>query len=95
LVLHRPTGPLRLAQLVSAERWRCTVTGCNPVIDEAGATKHRDTTGHRVAKWPKRSAEGERKAQLRNQTGYYDKYNRGEKSPENRRSVRFVESDDQ
>lgn len=64
-------------------RFRCCVTGCNPVlIGEEAANQHRDEQGHRIAKWPTRSAEGKRKAEIRNKTGYYDKYNAGSKSRE-------------
>lgn len=69
----------------NADRWRCLMTGCNPqLFGESAATAHKNETGHRVAKWPVRSPEGERRAQIRNQTGYYDKYNVGPKSPEAR-----------
>ena len=61
-------------------RWRCLAAGCNPKLNEESAAKHNAETGHRVAKWPQRSAEGKRRARIRNQTGYYDKYNVGEKS---------------
>ena len=64
----------------NAGRWRCLESGCNPVLDATTATSHREASGHRVAKWPVRSAEGQRRAKLRNQTGYYNKYNVGEKS---------------
>ncbi len=67
-------------------RWRCCVTGCNPkLIGEPAAERHRTDTGHRIAKWPIRSAEGKRRARARNRSGYYDKYNVGEKS----RAARF------
>jgi len=66
-------------------RWRCTVVGCNPVLKgQARADKHVSETGHRIAKWPIRSPEGKAKARQRNRTGYYDKYNVGEKSAEAR-----------
>ena len=65
-------------------RWRCLVTGCNPRLNEATAQEHKAATGHRVARWPVRSAEGKRRARERNRTGYYDKYNVGEKSYEMR-----------
>jgi len=61
-------------------RWRCLTTGCNPVLDETLAEEHKKSTGHRVAKWPVRSAKGQKKAAKRNRSGYYDKYNVGEKS---------------
>lgn len=62
------------------ERWRCLAVGCNPVLNAETAAAHRNDTGHRVALWPVRSAEGRRRAKVRNRTGYYDKYNVGEKS---------------
>lgn len=62
------------------DRWRCLATGCNPALDEESAAQHRADTGHRVAKWPVRSAEGKRRAAERNRTGYYDRYNVGAKS---------------
>ena len=62
-------------------RWRCTVVGCNPIMRSPEANEqHKQATGHRTAKWPIRSANGKRKAHIRNKTGYYDKYNVGEKS---------------
>lgn len=62
-------------------RWRCLVTGCNPKLYGEGAAEvHREAEGHRVAKWPVRSAEGQRRARARNRGGYYDKYNVGAKS---------------
>jgi hypothetical protein len=61
-------------------RWRCLVTGCNPLIyGEEAAENHRKIEGHRVAKWPVRSKEGQRRARERNRNGYYDKYNVGAK----------------
>lgn len=64
------------------DRWRCTTTGCNPVLfGEDAATAHREESGHRTAKWPVRSAEGKRRARARNRTGYYDRYNVGAKGP--------------
>ena len=66
------------------KRWRCLATGCNPKLQEASAVKHREETGHRVAKWPIRSPEGKAKARERNRTGYYDRYNVGAKSAEAR-----------
>lgn len=65
----------------NANRFRCTVVGCNPnLYGENAAEDHKKATGHRTAKWPVRSAEGERKARQRNKNGYYDKYNAGDKS---------------
>lgn len=66
---------------VQADRWRCVVKGCNPVlIGEEAANKHRDERGHRIAKWPVRSEAGKAKAKARSRNGYYDKYNVGAKS---------------
>lgn len=63
------------------DRQRCLKSGCNPYLkDKEEAFKHKEETGHRVAKWPVRSEEGKRRAELRNKTGYYDKYNKGSKS---------------
>lgn len=62
------------------KRWRCLTSGCNPVLDEAAAAAHSTETGHRTAKWPKRSAAGKAKAKARNKSGYYDRYNVGAKS---------------
>lgn len=62
-------------------RWRCLQTGCNPVLDETSAAQHREKSGHRVAKWPVRSAAGKAKARARNRNGYYDRYNVGAKAP--------------
>lgn len=63
------------------QRYRCTVVGCNPVLwGEADAELHASNHGHRIAKWPVRSAEGKRRAKARNRSGYYDKYNVGAKS---------------
>lgn len=66
---------------LNKDRWRCLQTGCNPLLknEKQGAT-HKEKTGHRVAKWPVRSAKGISKADKRNKSGYYDKYNVGEKS---------------
>lgn len=63
-----------------SERWRCLQVGCNPRLDESSAVVHRSVSGHRVALWPVRSAEGRRRARERNKSGYYDRYNVGEKS---------------
>ncbi len=72
----------------NAERWRCLTAGCNPKLaEEIAARRHEAILNHRVAKWPKRSPEGERKARLRNKTGYYDKYNVGSKSYEARKAA--------
>ncbi len=49
-----------------AVRWRCLVRGCNPGLwSESLALKHRAETGHRVARWPVRSPEGELKQRER------------------------------
>ena len=61
-------------------RWRCLSTGCNPILNEATAVQHTADTAHRTAKWPVRSKAGKAKAKARNRSGYYDKYNVGEKS---------------
>lgn len=64
----------------NVDRWRCLIVGCNPkLFGEEAAHDHRSETGHRVALWPVRSEEGHRRAQIRNQTGYYDKYNNARK----------------
>lgn len=65
--------------MTGQERWRCLVKGCNPALDTSTAQHHKSATGHRVAKWPVRSKEGERRARERNRNGYYDKYNVGPK----------------
>lgn len=69
-------------------RQRCLTVGCNPLLlTEEAAAEHREATEHRTAAWPVRSAAGKAKARHRNQTGYYDKYNVGEKSYESRRDL--------
>lgn len=73
-----------MSEKTQPKRWRCLSKGCNPVLDEASATVHNTETAHRVAKWPVRSPEGRRKANLRNKNGYYAKYNVGDKSYEER-----------
>lgn len=50
------------------------------MLDEISAAAHTSDTGHRTAKWQVRSAAGKRKAKQRNRSGYYDRYNVGEKS---------------
>lgn len=43
------------------DRHRCLTVGCNPKLkNRAAAEQHKEQTGHRIARWPKRSAEGER-----------------------------------
>ncbi len=54
------------------------------MFGQDAADEHQAATGHRTAKWPVRSTEGRRKANERNRTGYYDKYNVGAKSAEAR-----------
>lgn len=80
LVSADPAGATPPSELARIERWRCMQKGCNPVLDQATAAEHNDATGHRVAKWPVRSADGQAKADERNRTGYYDRYNVGAKS---------------
>jgi len=75
------------------ERWRCLVRGCNPVLDATSAQAHRVATGHRVARWPVRSAEGRKRAHERNRSGYYDKYNVGAKSYEQRVDGGYIDTD--
>lgn len=77
-----------------SERWRCLVSGCNPVLDAESAAAHKEAEGHRVAKWPVRSAKGIKRAKVRNKTGYYDKYNTGDKSPRERGIPGYDYSDD-
>ena len=79
--------------MTAVERWRCLASGCNPVLDAASAEAHRVATGHRVARWPVRSAEGRRRAQERNRSGYYDKYNVGAKSYEQRVDGGYIDTD--
>ena len=77
-----PAAKARTSQEIDqVNRWRCCITGCNPkLFSKDAADNHKNQTGHRIAKWPIRSAEGKRKASQRNRTGYYDKYNVGYKS---------------
>lgn len=80
----------------NANRFRCTVVGCNPKLyGENAAEAHKKDTGHRTAKWPVRSAEVKRRARQRNESGYYDKYNVGAKIAVSRGlvSAPSVESD--
>lgn len=75
-------------------RHRCLITGCNPyLVDQQAAQEHKEATGHRVAKWPVRSAAGKRKARDRSRNGYYDKYNSGRKSAEVRGYDKYNPSD--
>ena len=70
-----------MAEKNQHNRWRCLTTGCNPkLISQEAATAHATETGHRIAKWPIRSAAGKAKARARNRNGYYDQYNVGAKS---------------
>lgn len=70
-----------MGERAQPNRRRCLQVGCNPLlIGAAAADAHRAETGHRTAAWPVRSAEGRRRAKVRNQTGYYDKYNVGAKA---------------
>lgn len=74
-----------MAEKIQSNRWRCLTTGCNPVMyGNEVAELHKDDSGHRVAKWPVRSAKGRKLARERNKSGYYNKYNVGAKSYENR-----------
>lgn len=78
----------------NSKRWRCLVAGCNPQLEEASAQAHSESTGHRVAKWPVRSQEGQKLERQRNKTGYYDKYNVGQKSRYYRESIGKLPSSD-
>lgn len=70
-----------MGERAQPNRRRCLQVGCNPkLIGDAAAAAHRAETGHRTAAWPVRSAEGRRRAKVRNRTGYYDKYNVGAKA---------------
>lgn len=72
---------MNVAEKKQPDRWRCCITGCNPkLIGYEVALKHKKTTGHRIARWPVRSADGAVAARERNRNGYYDKYNVGAKS---------------
>ena len=65
----------------NTDRYRCLTAGCNPVMyGEEQANEHKESTGHRTAKWPVRSAAGRAKERQRQTSGYYDKYNVGAKS---------------
>lgn len=52
-------------------RWRCLEVGCNPKLKGHTAQQHKEQTGHRVAKWPIRSAAGEAKQRERNRLSPY------------------------
>jgi hypothetical protein len=85
-----------MSERAQPNRWRCLVVGCNPVLlSEADAGTHVDIFGssHRVAKWPVRSKDGQRRARARNRSGYYDKYNVGAKSPQARFAGSYPHSD--
>lgn len=70
-----------MAEKEQKDRWRCCITGCNPkLFGYEAALKHKTDTGHRIARWPVRSAEGQAMARARNRSGYYDKYNVGPKA---------------
>ena len=65
----------------NTNRYCCLTAGCNPVMyGEEQANEHKESTGHRTAKWPVRSAAGRAKERRRQTSGYYDKYNVGAKS---------------
>ncbi len=83
LFSSQPAAQRYVDQVLSSGtgRWRCCITGCNPQLKcRAEAEAHKFVTGHRVAAWPKRSKEGQRRARQRNRSGYYDKYNVGHKA---------------
>lgn len=83
-----------MSEMAQPNRWRCLTVGCNPVLHgEDAAEAHREATGHRVAKWPVRSAEGRRRARQRNRSGYYDKYNVGAKARPERDGWRDEDDD--
>ena len=74
-----------MAEKKQKDRWRCCITGCNPkLFGYDAALKHKKATGHRIARWPVRSAAGAAMARERTRNGYYDKYNVGAKA----RSIR-------
>lgn len=52
--------------MAATDRWRCLAVGCNPKLKESSAGQHKEATGHRVAKWPVRSAAGRQKQRERN-----------------------------
>lgn len=59
----------------NSQRYRCLTVGCNPqLFNEKTAQDHALAQGHKVAKWPVRSAAAQAKAKERNRNGYYKKY---------------------
>ena len=82
-----------MSEKAQPSRWRCLATGCNPVLNAATAKEHNEKTGHRVAKWPVRSAAGKAKAKARNRSGYYDKYRGLDPRKSNGRGVQLSGSD--
>lgn len=59
----------------NSKRYRCLTVGCNPqLFSEKTAQDHALAKGHKIAKWPVRSAAAQAKAKERNRNGYYDKY---------------------
>ena len=61
-------------QKSAMERWRCLAVGCNPKLRAHNAQQHAEAKGHRVAKWPVRSAAGEAKQSARNRLNPYRPY---------------------
>lgn len=58
----------------ASDRWRCLTVGCNPKLkSQKVAEQHRDQTGHRIARWPVRSAEGHRKQRERNRLQWQER----------------------
>lgn len=89
---RKPT--LSKKRVDNSKRYRCLVSGCNPLlIDKDAADKHKGSTGHRVAKWPVRSTEGEKKAKERNKNGYYKKYNKNSRSSYRANTLVFDDDD--
>lgn len=57
---------------MNGNRMRCLQVGCNPKLKgESIAAQHSQDTGHRVAKWPVRSATGKAKQGERNRISHY------------------------
>lgn len=78
---NNPRKGKNKSEKANANRYRCLVVGCNPkMFSVKAADYHTQETEHRTAKWPVRSAAGKKEARERNQNGYYDKYNVGDKS---------------